>query len=211
MTVPVQPDAPTAKRWLEEELAKGEYQRTDLLQKFWSWLESLLPDQGVGDNSQNAAGSITVALVLTALLIGLVIVLIRWRRRGTRRSSRSDASALPEAAQIGTLKAPSEHRRAAAEARRDGRFDDAIVERFRAIIAELAADGIIETTPGLTSQEAAATASTKRTEFAAAFGEAADLFDRACYAHGLTGIRPLTESDVDRLERLDEQVQAVPA
>ena len=84
--IPLDPDAPEARRWLEEELAKPEYQNAkptpfDLaMQAIRDWIASLF--QGATGLPDSVVMLLGVLLVAALLVIGvLVFGLPRLRRR----------------------------------------------------------------------------------------------------------------------------------
>lgn len=204
MTVPVEPDADTARRWLEDELAKADYSEMTLLQRLNEWFAKLWEGVDPGAATRGL-GSVIVTVLIAGALALLLWILVRWRRR--HRLTRGTTSVeAPQVATVGDLVDPAEHRRRAQEALADGRFDEAVVERFRAVVAVLVERDWVIATAGLTSQEAADAASVRLPGLAADLRRAANLFDHARYGHGLAGVRELGTEDVDVIAVLDERV-----
>lgn len=206
MTVPVEPDADTARRWLDAELEKSDYSDLTLLQRLNEWFQRLWDGTDPEAAARGLESVIVTVLVIGALAL-LLWILIRWRRRHRLERGTTEAEA-PRAATVGDLVQPSEHRRRAQEALANGRHDEAVVERFRAVVAVLVEQDRVIATPGLTSQEAADSASVTLPELASDLHRAANLFDHARYGHGLAGVRALTADDVDVIAALDERVCA---
>jgi hypothetical protein len=197
-TVPVQPDADTARRWLLEELAKPAYQAAEptpldrAVEGFLNWFGSLF-DVRTADTPPLllavAIGVVVVALVVALLLFGL-----------PRANRRSRAGAL-----FGDddRRSAADMRRAAAAALAAGDFPLAVLERFRALARGLDERTLVAVVPGPTASAFARVASRA---FPAEHGElqvAADLFDGVRYAGD-----PATREDALMVAALDDRLAA---
>jgi hypothetical protein len=171
----VRPDPDQARAWLERELARPEYRR-GLLERFVSWLSDLwdrLTGMTVGSSPLSTATAI-VLLVLLLVLIGVVATRLR-REPAVRR----DGAVLLAAAAT----SPEEHRARAETALREGRFDHALVEAFRALASRSLRRGLVEERPALTAHELAADLTVAFPDHVPRLAGAADLFDRVFYGH----------------------------
>lgn len=107
---------------------------------------------------------------------------------------------------IGTPTPPTAaatHRAAAERARAEGRYAEALRQRFRAIGRELEEHGELPPRPGRTARELANAAGVRLAPLAGDLVAGAHVFDAVCY-----GGRPATAGDDDRLARLDLAVRA---
>ncbi|MGN6128199.1 MAG: DUF4129 domain-containing protein [Humibacter sp.] len=173
---PLDPDGPTAQRWLRHELAKPEYQAAKptwfdrLAQQVAEWFGSLGFHPGSGAGWVIAAVGIAIA---AALIIGAFVIfgLPRLRRR----------QAVPVVFDADDPRGADQLRKDAAAAARDGRLDAAVLDLFRAIARSLADRTIVLVLPGTTAQEVSALASAALPEFTARLHNAALLFDGVRY------------------------------
>lgn len=107
---------------------------------------------------------------------------------------------------IGTLTPPATaatYRAAAERSRAEGRYAEALRQRFRAIGRELEEHGELSARPGRTARELAVAAGVRLPPVAGDLAAGAQVFDAVCY-----GGRPATAGDDDRLARLDLAVRA---
>ena len=181
--VPVDPDAPEARRWLEEELLKPEYQAAkptwwdEMVSNVFEWLGRLLTggvQGGPPGTSFLVLGVVIVVLLLIAFLIfGLPRINRRSKAVGVlfgEHDARSAASM----------------RAAAEKAASRGDYAAAIAEMFRSIARGLAERTVLSTNPGTTARDFAVRAAIAFPASAAALDSAADAFDGVRYL-GRTG------------------------
>ncbi len=177
--VPVVPDAETARRWAQDELADGGYQsgESGWLRRFIDWLQEIVT--GFGDGVGGALGG---AGAIVSIVVGLAIVGIAvWLIVGPLRRSRGRHVHLDVADEPSLTSVALSQR--AATAAQEGRWDDAVVEAFRALVRRLDERGLIALRPGLTGHEAAAQAAVVRRDLADALRGHADRFDAVRYGH----------------------------
>ncbi|HWD62073.1 MAG TPA: DUF4129 domain-containing protein [Humibacter sp.] len=195
---PLTPDGPTAQHWLHQELAKPEYQAAKptwfdrLAQQISDWFSSL--GFHVGSGAGWIIAAVGIALV-AALIIGAFAIfgLPRLRRRRTAAVLFDDDD--PRGVQ--------ELRRDAAASARDGRYDAAVLDLFRAISRALAERTIVIVLPGTTAQEVAVLAAVAMPEFAGRLHESALLFDGVRYLGRAAG-----PEDYAGLKSLDDDLRA---
>jgi len=195
--VPVTPDAPTARRWALEELARPEYHHQEsLLSRLIEWITRQF--DGVGTHLGLSGAQ--AALVIVGVLA--VVVLIAFWVAGPVRRSRRVATA-------GAVRAHDDVRtaaqlRAAADAAvRAGDFSLAVVERFRALVRGLEERLVVDERAARTADEAALDAGRRLPELAGDLVTASALFDDVAY-----GGRSATADDERRVHDLDVRAQA---
>jgi len=181
--VPVDPDAPTARRWAVEELADPVYQTGDsLLTRLWNWL------LGLFDEASRQQVDLRLALVGALVVLAAVLAIAFWvagpvrlRRRAATARAVLDADDVRTAVQ---LEAAAD----AAAAR--GEWAAAVLERFRSVVRSLEERAVLDERPGRTAHEATVEAGARLADVAAELGAAGRLFDGVAY-----GDEPAAERD----------------
>lgn len=209
LDVPVDPDDDEARRWLEEELGRGDtpYSEPELpqwLQDLLAWLRDLLggvdvdaPTPGA-DTGGTVGIIIAVALVIAALVVAFAIFgLPRLRRR-----SRVTGDLFGE----DDDRSSQQIRSAAQQAADAGDFTSAVVEVFRALARDLAERGIVTAFPGTTAREFGRRAAAVFPANAERLDDAARVFDDVRYL-GRTG----TEEQWMRMSALAAELRAAKA
>lgn len=190
---PLTPDLDEAQSWLSEELSRGEYHRDlDPVSKFFariyrSLAESLNWD-GHGVPPVQLIVLVMVIVLVAVALIALILNPVRARRRVS-------ASVFDEDGQ-----SAQEVRAALKRALTEGDWDQAFVWRYRILVLEAGALGVLADTPGLTAHEAASQAARSAPALAQELMAEADLFDTVRYGEGHAG-----SADVERLGALTER------
>lgn len=177
-TIPVDPDADTAREWARDELSNPMYQEegTDWLRRFLDWVEDLL--SGV----QGFGGTLGVpGLVVVSIVVAAVIALILWLVLGPLRRSRRAASARPVFDD--DSRSAADMAAAARSAAESGQWDLATVEMFRACVKRADERGLLADAPATTADEAASTIVTAIAE-ASEISRDALAFDLARYGPG---------------------------
>jgi len=197
--VPVVPDAPHARRWLREELAKAPYEAARptwfdrASQGFLDWIKSLTV--GGDGGLQNWLPVVAMVLVIAALVAGWLLVgapkLARRRRAATDLFGTIDQ------------RSSAAMRVAADTAARRGDWSLACEEIFRALARGLAERTVLSVTPGTTAHDFAARARLAFPSMGPALAQAADTFDRVRYLE-----RPGTEPEYRALAALEAQLRA---
>jgi hypothetical protein len=190
----VRPDPDQARGWVERELARPEYRR-GVLERLASWLGDLW-DRLTGVAMGSPALSTATAIVLLVLLLVLAGV-VATRLRRDPAAPRGGAVLLGAAAT-----SPDEHRVRAEAALRESRFDDALVEAFRALASRSLRRGLVDERPALTAHELAADLTVAFPDRAPRLSGAADLFDRVFYGH-----QRATGDDAAAVLALDEALR----
>lgn len=191
---PLDPDADEARRLILEELSDPRYRAAEptwfdrAVAAVRDWFASLsVPVDGSGVPIAAVIGVLVlVALVVAALLIA-------GRPRLARRSSVTGAVlAADDGRSADDLRAVAE----AAAARGD--WDEAVMERFRALVRSLAERTVLSVSPGTTAHGFARRASAAFPDSADALRRTADDFDRVRYL-GL----PSSDAEYERIAALD--------
>ncbi|MFC3451843.1 DUF4129 domain-containing protein [Amycolatopsis speibonae] len=192
--VPVDIDRDTARLRAAEELSGSAYQnaKPSWLSEAFNWvLEKLLSFLDTVNSA--VPGGIFAVLLLIVVLVVLVVV-IRLRSGPLATSAKSGRAVF-----AGQRKASGEHRKAAEEAASRGDFDDAVRERFRAVVRSLEERALLDEKSGRTADEAANEAGLLLPDVAVPLRAGARLFDDVHYG----GI-PATGDGYRSLSELDE-------
>ena len=139
------PDPDTAREWLQEELARPDYQEP-LLERVARWFDDLV--DAVQDATATSGGlSQLIALVLLALLLVFVVVALSRLRANPAQPTSGTAvfSDAPETA--------AEHRRRANDALRQERWAEAVIESVRALASGLVERDLMAEQSGVTAHE----------------------------------------------------------
>lgn len=194
--VPVDPDAETARRWAEAELADPIYhQGQSLLDRVLEWFQEFLEDAQASALNVDVT---TASLVLgTVLLIAVVLVLTYTGP--VRRARRARA---PQVVFENDSRTAAEIRASADAFAAQGRWSEAALERYRAILRSLEERAVLDERPAWTADEAAREAGTLLPDHAADLRRASLLFDDVRYGDG-TG----TATDDAWLRSLDDALR----
>ena len=184
-----------ARDWLEQELHGSDYQNP--------WLDSVIRwvlDQlrKLLDGVSNLANS-GVSPVITVLVALVVIALLVWVLPKVRRESAvagADGAVLED-----PRITPRTYRDRAAQALRDGRYDDAVLDGFRAIAKDMSDRTLLDDAPGRTAHEVGLALAQPFPDHAVRLARAADLFDSVRYGH-----RRATAEQAGLVQHLDEEL-----
>lgn len=173
------PSPPEARSWLRQELSGPDYQG--------SWLDAVIRwvvDQArkILDGAGHLAGLSPVITVLIALV---VIALLGWVVPRVRREPGVTA---PGGAvlQDATITA-RRYRELALRAVQDGRYDDAVLDGFRAVAKDMSDRSLLDDAPGRTAHEVSLALAKPFPDHADRLARAADLFDSVRYGHRRAG------------------------
>ncbi|MDQ0768545.1 hypothetical protein QF031_001294 [Pseudarthrobacter defluvii] len=194
---PVLPDAGEARRWAAEELAKPEYREAapswldTLWRNFLDWLQSL--DGSPGDAAP--VPSPVIALVIAAI-IAAAVILARPRLNARARKAR-------DVFEREVTMSAVDYRNRAETAAGAGKWGDAVVDRFRAVVRSAEDRTILDPQPGRTADEAARALSVPFNSEAARLARAAALFDGIRFGNRAAG-----SSDYQEMVGLDAALEA---
>ncbi|MEV6874076.1 DUF4129 domain-containing protein [Amycolatopsis sp. NPDC051128] len=193
--VPVDIDRDAARRAAAEELSDPKYRdaRPNFLQQIGQWLGEQLEKLLDGLSSAVPGGIFGLLLVLVLLIV--LVVVIRLRTGKIARAAKAERAVFGA-----TRKSADDYRRAAAEAVSAGRYDDAVRDRFRAVVRALEERALLDVRSGRTADEAAAEAGVLLPDVATELRQGARLFDDVHY-----GGRDGTEAAYRALTELDER------
>jgi HAMP domain-containing protein len=180
LDVPVDPDAPEARRWLIEELSKEKYHPPaetpswlrDWLRSIQEWFDSLF------DGVSSPGGSpvwLVVLLVIAAAVLVVAFLIFGVPRLNRRSRERGELFGEDDERDSAAL------RRAALRAAAAGDFATAIAELFRALARNLSERTIVTTSPGTTAHGFVREAAAAFPDAAVRLADAADDFDRVRY------------------------------
>jgi hypothetical protein len=131
----------------------------------------------------SGAGSVVGLLLLALVLVGVGVLAARFSRGLT--PSPEVAAAVPQ----GRRRSAAEWRAEADALERAGAFREAVRSRYRALVADLAARGLVEEVPGRTAGEYRREVGRAVPAAASDFAGATELFEVAWYGHADTGAR----------------------
>jgi hypothetical protein len=175
--VPVTPDADEARRWAEEELARGVYaERANLVERLVTWVSDRLADLAALGEGRPGWVLPAAVVVLSGLAVAVALVVAGPVRR--RRARVGSAEVF-----VGDGRTAEDLRAAADRAAAAGDHAAAVLDRFRALVRGLTERVIIDDRPGLTADEAASRAGVRLPGHAADLAAAAALFDEVRYGH----------------------------
>jgi hypothetical protein len=186
----LEPTPPQAREWLKQELQGSDYQS--------SWLDSAIrwvTDQlsSLVDGIRSLAG---VSPFITVLLAVVMIALLVWVLPRVRREP---VAAAPEGAVLKDLTITARlYRDRAAQALRAGRYDDAVLDGFRAIAKDMSDRRVLDDAPGRTAHEVSLAVAPAFPDHADRLARAADLFDSVRYGH-----RRASADQAGRIHQLD--------
>lgn len=195
--VPVDPDAETARRWAEQELADPIYhQGESLLQVVLRWIQERLAE---AQNALSTMNGRSAAIVLgSVVIIGVVVtLLVVGPVRRNRRSQRSSVEVF-----VDDNRTVAELRRSADTLAAAGRWSEAVLDRFRALLRSLEERAVVDERPGRTAHEAAVQAAAVLPPCAADLHRASRMFDDVCYGDVEAG-----RDDDAWLRQVDDAVQ----
>ncbi|SMH33479.1 protein of unknown function [Rathayibacter oskolensis] len=191
---PLVPDAEEARRLFLEELADPRYRAAEpnwfdrVVQAVRDWFASLsLPTDGA---TVPVAAIIGVVVLLALVVVALVLA---GRPRLRRRSTVTGAVLAEDDG-----RSADEIRALAEAAAARGAWDEALVERFRALVRSLGERTVVSLSPGTTAHGFARRASAAFPGSADGLRRTADDFDRVRYL-GLA----CTAADYERIRDLD--------
>jgi Domain of unknown function (DUF4129) len=186
------PSPAQARDWLEQELDRSDYQST--------WLDSAI-HWVIEKLNMLFDGTVMAGFspAITALVALVVIALLVWVLPKVRRESRAarlDGAVLEDL----TITART-YRDRAAQAIGDKRYDDAVLDGFRAIARDMSDRTLLADAPGITAHEAGLALAPFFPDHADRLARAADLFDAVRYGH-----RRATADQAGQVQRLDAEL-----
>jgi hypothetical protein len=191
---PLDPSGSEARAKLRRELLHPEYHQENLLQEVFNWL---LRKVGSGlDRASQAPPLSTLMAMLIFVALALGLAWLVSRARYTARENDERRSVLTEEAVTA-----DELRARAAAALEAGRFEEAVVEGFRATAVRQVERGRLSDTPGATAHEVAEALAREYVALADRVHRSARLFDEVRY-----GDRPATREQAASVLALDDDL-----
>jgi uncharacterized protein DUF4129 len=177
-------DPDQVREAVREVLSRPEFRPPDrpLAQRLFDLVLELIGRLLAAIGGTGAGGIIGLAL-LALMLVGLGILAARFSRGLTR--SPEVAAAVP----LGTRRSAADWRAEAEAHERAGAWRQAVRSRYRALVADLAARGLVEEVPGRTAGEYRREVGRSLPDAAADFAGATELFEVAWYGRTDTGSR----------------------
>lgn len=204
--VPVDPGDEEARRWLEDELGRGdeEYQPAEppgWWQEFLDWLERLLSGGAPEAPSPAAQTGQTVGIVIAIILVvvALVVAFAIFGLPRLRKRSKVTGDLFGEDDDRSALELRTEAQRAADA----GDYTAAVIELFRSLARDLAERGIVVTFPGTTARDFARRTGLVFLQAAERLADAAVVFDDLRYLGGVG-----TVEQWRRMSALDTELRA---
>lgn len=194
--VPIDPDQPEARKLLEDELARPEYQAAkpswwdEMIGNIVEWFAELQP----GATGGPPVAGLTVTLLVVAGLVIVAFLLFGLPR--INRRSRVTGSLFGE----DDARTAAQMRASAEEAAARGDYVTAIAEMYRSIARGLAERTVLTTSPGTTAHDFAARGGTAFPDSAEALVAAARAFDEVRYLGRAGSAQQF--ADVAQLERV---------
>ena len=193
---PLGPSGSEARSRLRRELLHPEYHRQNPLQQVVRWLLRKLGG-GMDQASQTPLLSTFMAMLVAVALLLALAWLVSRARRTARETEARRAVLTDESVSADELRARAE---AALEA---GRFEEAVVEGFRAVAVRQVERGRLSDAPGATAHEVADALAREFAPMAEDVHGAARLFDEVLY-----GDRPATRAQAASVLTLDHELLA---
>ncbi len=191
---PLDPSGSEARSKLRRELLHPEYHQENLFQRVLNWLVRKI---GTGlDQAAQAPPLSTLMAMLIFVALALALAWLISRARHTAREKDDRRAVLTE--EVVTADELRARAEAALEA---GRFEEAVVEGFRAVAVRQVERGRLSDTPGATAHEVAEALAREYVAMADRVHQSARLFDEVLY-----GDRPATREQAGSVLVLDDDL-----
>jgi hypothetical protein len=189
---PLDPSASEAHSKLRRELLHPEYHRQNLLQEIVRWLTRQVGG-GLDRASEAPPLSTFMAMVILVALVATLAWLVSRARRTAQEKEQKQTVLTDEAVSADELRARAD---AALDA---GRFEEAVVEGFRAVAVRQVERGRLADAPGATAHEVAEALAREYAAMADDVHRSARLFDEVLYGH-----HPATREQAASVLALDD-------
>ncbi len=191
---PLDPSGDEARRLLRGELAQPEYNDSNLIERIEHWVSRLFDDSVGAASDLPVLGTFAAILIALLLAVGIGLLVSRARRSARVRTDRAPAL-------TGEVVSAAELRARSEVALAEGRYDDALVDAYRALALRQVERGRIEDLPQATAHELAAGLATEFPAQRPQVERSADLFDSVLY-----GDHPATHDQAVEVLRLDDEL-----
>jgi hypothetical protein len=189
---PLHPSADEARSTLRRELLHPEYHQQNLLQEIVNWLQ-----RKVGGGLDRASHTPPLSTFMAMVVLVLVVAALAWLVSRARRTAQEKDE--KQAVLTDEVVTADELRARAAAALAAGRFEEAVVEGFRAVAARQVERGRLADAPGATAHEVAEALAREYAAMADDVHRSARLFDEVLY-----GDRPATRQQAESVLALDD-------
>ena len=173
---PLDPSGSEARSKLRRELLHPEYHKQNVVQEILRWLSRKVGG-GLDRASQAPPLSTFMAMVILVAVVAALVWLVSRARRTAHESEQKLAVLTDEVVSADELRARAE---AALEA---GRFEEAVVDGFRAVAVRQVERGRLADAPGATAHEVADALAREYAAMADDVQRSARLFDEVLYGH----------------------------
>jgi hypothetical protein len=191
---PLGPSGSQAHGELRRELLHPAYHQQNLLQQVISWLARKV-GSGLDQASQAPPLSTLMGMLILVALAAALAWLVSRARRTAHEKGEKPALLTDEVVTADELRTRAE---AALEA---GRFEEAVVDGFRAVAVRQVERGRLSDTPGATAHEVAEALAEEYAAMADRVHESAQVFDEVLY-----GDRPATGEQARAVLALDDDL-----
>ena len=191
---PLDPSGSEAHSKLRNELLNPEYHQQNVLRETLDWVERGV-NKGLDRASQASPLSTLALMVIFVGLVALLAWLASQARRTAHQRDQKRAVLTEEVVTSAELRARAE---AALEA---DRFEEAVVEGFRALAVRQVERGRLTDTPGATAHEVASILATEYAALGDRVRASALLFDEVLY-----GGRPATRAQAESVLAVDDDL-----
>jgi hypothetical protein len=189
---PLDPSGSEARSKLRRELLHPAYHKQNVVQEILRWLSRRIGG-GLERASQAPPLSTFMAMVILLAVVGALVWLVSRAQRTAHESALKLAVLTDEVVSADELRTRAE---AALEA---GRFEDAVVDGFRAIAVRQVERGRLADAPGATAHEVADALAREYAAMADDVQRSARLFDEVLYGH-----RSATREQAETVLALDD-------
>lgn len=191
---PLTPSGDEGRSALRRELLHPEYHQQNVLREIFDWIVRKV-GQGVDRAGQSSQVSTLMAMVVLVVLVGVLIWLTSRARFTARDRDRDGAVLTAEVVSADELRARADAALAA------GRFEEAVVEGFRAVAVRQVERGRLSDAPGATAREVADALALEYAAMADRLHAGARLFDGVRY-----GDRAATRDQATSVLALDDDL-----
>ena len=192
-----------AKEAAHQVLSRPEFHRPgpSIIERIERWISEGI-SRVLDAISGVAGGGLVASLILIAAVALVVVMLLRFGK-----GVQADAPRPAARVRTGRGRTAEEWDVEAAQHEAAGRWRDALRCRYRALVAELAGNGLLEDVPGKTTGEERQDIALAAPDAAPSFADATLLFDEVWYGDAATGpeesrrIRALSASVLEKAAR----------
>ena len=191
---PLDPSGDEARSALRRELLQAQYHDQNVVQRIIDWFDRRLGGLIEATSASPAISTLLAMVILVVLVLGLALLLSRARR--TARAAQEQRSVL-----TGEVVTARELRARAEAALAQGRFEDAVVDAFRALTVRQVERGRLADAPGATAHEVARSLADEFPGQGARVSAAAAIFEQVLY-----GDRSADRAQAASVLRLDDDL-----